>query len=280
MTGYAEVIGDPIAQSKSPLIHNFWLNRLGIAADYRRQLVAPEGLAAYIASRRADPAWRGCNVTMPHKTAVIPLIDDLDPLAAAIGAVNIVVPRDGRLFGCNSDVPGFLEPLESRIAAPARAAKPRILVIGTGGAARAVVHALWDAGFAITLVGRTADRATALAAEVAGADATTIATAALSDGDVLADESIAAVVNATSLGMTGQPPLPLSLDRLGPDAVVYDIVYSPLETPLLAAARRRGLRIIDGLEMLVGQAAMGFRLFYGQPPPRADDAALRALLLA
>ncbi|WP_136162865.1 shikimate dehydrogenase [Sphingomonas flavalba] len=280
MNPYAEVIGDPIAQSKSPLIHNFWLDRLGIAAVYRKQLVHPDGLAGYIASRRDDPAWRGCNVTMPHKTLVIPLIDDLDPLAAAIGAVNIVVPRDGRLFGCNSDVPGFLEPLQARIAAPAGGSRSRILVVGTGGAARAVVHALWDAGFTIILVGRTATRAAALAAEVAGADAAAIGTAALPDSDALLDESVAAVVNATSLGMTGQSPLPLSLDRLGPDAIVYDIVYSPLETPLLAAARRRGLRVIDGLEMLVGQAAMGFRLFYGQPPPRADDAALRALLLA
>ena len=276
MTVYAEVIGDPIAQSKSPLIHNFWLEKRGIAAEYRKTLVHGAGLADFLADRRADPTWRGCNVTMPHKTAVIPLLDGLDPFAAAIGAVNIIVPRDGGLFGYNSDVPGFLEPL----AAHGAPQPSRVVVIGTGGAARAIVHGLWGAGFAITLVGRTAERAAALAHAVAGDSASAIATAALADSAAALDGPVHALVNATSLGMTGQPPLPVDLARLDPAAIVYDIVYSPLETPLLAAARRHGHRVIDGLEMLVGQAAMGFELFFGVAAPRADDAALRALLVA
>ena len=132
---YAEVIGDPIAQSKSPATHGFWLAELGIDADYRACHVIASGLADYLASRRRDPAWRGCNVTMPHKQAAMPLLDRIDPLAARVGAVNTIVPEDGGLAGYNTDVPGFLEPLEPLLANTHLFRMARVL--GTGGAARA-----------------------------------------------------------------------------------------------------------------------------------------------
>ena len=137
---YAEVIGDPIVQSKSPAIHGYWLRRLGLDADYRAAHVTAEGLADYLASRRADPLWRGCNVTMPHKQAVIPLLDALDPLAARIGAVNTVVPEDGRLIGYNTDAGGFLEPLRPYLAQQHLFRMARVL--GTGGAALARLEAI------------------------------------------------------------------------------------------------------------------------------------------
>ena len=139
---YAEVIGDPIRQSKSPAIHGFWLERLGLAASYRATHVAPADLAAFVAARRNDPHWRGCNVTMPHKQAVIPLLDRLDPLAGQVGAVNTIVPEDGELVGYNTDVPGFLEPLRTALAQPHLFRMARVL--GTGGAARAAGFATVD----------------------------------------------------------------------------------------------------------------------------------------
>ena len=143
-TPYAEVIGDPVAHSKSPLIHGFWLDRLGLGGEYRRAHVRSDGLADYFAARRADPAWRGCNVTIPHKQAVLAHVDWIDPTAAAIGAVNTVVPENGVLAGYNTDAVGFLEPLQPLLERRHLFRMARIL--GTGGAARAVTHALVGAG--------------------------------------------------------------------------------------------------------------------------------------
>jgi shikimate dehydrogenase len=279
---YAEVIGDPIRHSKSPLIHGFWLEKLGLDADYRATHVVPEALAAHIATRRGDPAWRGCNVTLPHKQAVMALVDRVDPVAAAIGAVNTVVVENGELVGHNSDAAGFLEPLSALLAQSHLFRLARI--IGSGGAARAVAHALYGKGFTLVLVARDAGRAQALLEPF---DPGHVHIGALDDfarpTDFEFDDRkgiLDLVVNATSLGMAGQPPLLIDFSHVPPGALVYDIVYAPLETPLLAEARQRGHPTVDGLAMLIGQAAIAFERFFGQPPPRAYDAELRALLTA
>ena len=281
---YAEVIGDPIGHSRSPLIHGFWLERLGLRGSYRATRVDAVHLPDYLADRRADPAWRGCNVTIPHKQAIMPLLDRLDPLATRIGAANIVA-REGRsLVGYNSDAPGFLEPLRAWLAQPWLLRTARVL--GTGGAARAIAHALREEGFVLILVARDQTKAGALAAELDPAD---VHMAAFADfarpldfdwGDVEGRQDL--VVNATSLGMAGQPPLEIDFSNVPPGALVCDIVYAPLETPLLAEARARGHGVVDGLGMLIGQAAVAFRHFFGVEPPRdpASDTALRALLTA
>lgn len=278
---YAEVIGDPVAHSRSPMIHGFWLDRLGLPGVYRKTHVVAGDLPDWLAARRADPDWRGANVTIPHKQTVIPLLDRLDPLAARIGAVNTIVPEDGMLVGYNTDAAGFLEPLAGPLAERHLLRTARIF--GTGGAARAVAHALAGEGFTVILIGRDTMRADALAAEL---DAETHV-APLADfarplefdwGEP--GDRLDLVVNTTSLGMTGQPPLPLHFSHVPPDAIVYDAVYAPLETPLLAEARAKGHPVIDGLAMLIGQARRAFRHFYGVAPPSdaASDDALRERL--
>lgn len=278
---YAEVIGDPIVQSKSPSIHGFWLRNLGIDADYKATHVLVDGLAGFLQARRTDPAWRGCNVTMPHKQAVIPLLDRLDPLAAAVGAVNTIVPEANGLVGYNTDVPGFLEPLRTRLDQTHYFRMAR--VIGTGGAARAIVKGLADEKLVIVLAGRSPDKARALLDELdpAGehhavdimhfADATDFA---FDDREGCLD----LVVNATSLGMTGHPPLAFDMSHAPPGSIFYDIVTSPLETPFLKSARTAGFPTIDGLSMLIGQADHAFRRFFGAIPPRDRDAELRKVL--
>ncbi len=266
---YAEVIGDPIAHSKSPLIHTFWLEALGIAGDYRRAHVRPDGLAAYIAERRADPDWRGCNVTIPHKVAVMDLVDDPGNIRGTIGAMNTVVRQpDGALVGTNTDAAGFYAPLAELDLEGAPVA-----LVGAGGAARAVLFALARAKVGpVTILNRSPLKAMGL-----------LATFGLK-GDVVALDAplppAALLVNASSLGMTGQPPLDLDLTPLPEEAIVYDLVYAPLRTGLLAAAEARGLDTVDGLDMLIGQAALAFELFFGRPPPEGRDDELRALLTA
>jgi len=260
----AGVIGWPIAHSKSPLIHRFWLQALGIDGDYARFLVRPEDIGAAV---RALPALglAGVNVTVPHKLAVMEHLDVVDAVARAIGAVNTVVCEGGRLLGTNTDMSGFLEPLTP---APVGHA----VVVGAGGAARAVLLGLKSLGVEhVTLMNRSVERASALldALEVPGHAV----------GLKMPLPPAELVVNASSLGMVGQPPLDLDLRSLPVGATVYDIVYAPLETRLLAAARAGGFRCIDGLEMLVGQAAVAFALFFGVKPPRALDSELRALLV-
>ena len=279
---YAEVIGDPIAHSKSPTIHNHWLQRAGIAADYRASHIRPEHLQNFFEERRRDPLWRGCNVTIPHKQAVMPLLDRIDPAAERIGAVNTVRPEQGKLVGYNTDYVGFLEPLQPflRQAHLFRMAR----IFGAGGAAKAVALALHDQGFTNVIIARNPDQARALRESfepddrlIAPLDGFATATDfPFDDREGMLD----LVVNTTSLGMTGQPPLRLDFSHIPPNAVVYDIVYAPLETPLLAEARARGLRTIDGLHMLIGQAAAAFALFFDVPAPRDGDRALREKLLA
>jgi shikimate dehydrogenase len=266
---YAEVIGDPIAHSKSPEIHKFWLNKLGIPGAYRATRVADADLATFMARRAADPDWRGCNVTIPHKIAVMDHVGDPGGVRTSIGAMNTVLrDRTGVLTGTNTDAGGFYLP----IAGLPLDGRP-VAVVGTGGAAHAVLFALSRVGVGpVTLLARNPLKGAALLARFG------------LRGKVQALDvplpPVALLVQTTQLGMTGQASLDLDLSPLPDDAVVYDIVYAPLLTPLLAAAEARGLDTVDGLEMLIGQAALAFELFFGAEPPRDADEDLRALLLA
>ena len=268
---FAEVIGDPIAHSKSPVIHKFWIDAAGIDADYQRSHVRPDDLADYLAAARADPDWRGCNVTLPHKVAIMDLVDDPGDIRGTIGAMNTILRQsDESLIGTNTDAAGFYAPIAELDLAGAP-----VVVIGAGGAARAVLFALSRLGVGpVTILNRNVLKAAAL-----------LSSFGLKGQSLALDAKLppaALLVNASSLGMTGQPPLDLELSALPEDAVGYDVVYAPLETRLLAAARARDLETVDGLDMLIGQAALAFELFFGVAPPRDEpsDAALRTLLTA
>ena len=265
---YAEVIGDPVIHSKSPLIHNFWLKKLGVPADYRACHVLSDGLEAYFALRRDDPDWRGCNITIPHKIAALNYVSDPGGVRDTIGAINTVAHGpDAKMFGTNTDAAGFLGPI---LDLPLEGAP--IVVIGSGGAAQAILFALAQVGCGtVTILARNALKAAALLARFDLKGEVKTLGARLPRAALL--------VNASPLGMKGQPALELDLAPLGEDAVVYDIVYAPLETGLLKAARTRGLETVDGLEMLVGQAALAFELFFDVAPPEGYDDVLRALLI-
>lgn len=276
---FAEVIGDPIAQSKSPKIHKFWLEKLGIEADYRAHRVTADGVGAYLAGRRDDPDWRGCNVTMPHKQAVQPFLDTISRDASRIGAVNTIYRQQGRLVGENTDGEGFLEPLtpwlgQSHLFRMAR-------VLGAGGAARAVTAALADHGFTLVVAARDAAKCEAILAPLPGEHHVTTLDHFADPTDFEFDDReglLDLVVNTTPLGMTGSASLDFDFSHVPPGSVVYDIVTSPVRTPLLIEAEARGFQTIDGLAMLIGQAAAAFRIFFGAEPPREHDAELRALL--
>lgn len=266
---YAEVIGDPIAHSKSPTIHNFWLQELGIDAEYRKTRVAPDELASYFLRRRADPDWLGCNITIPHKIAALEYVDDPGGVRERIGAINTVAcETGGPLIGTNTDAGGFLQPLFARGWKGTRA-----ILAGTGGAAQAIGFALRSVGVTdLTIVARDTAKGRALLDRLSLNGKVQDFDAPLPEADLLA--------NSTSLGMVGNPPWSPDLSPLSASAMVYDIVYAPLETPLLAAARARNLECIDGLEMLIGQAALAFDIFFDGEAPREKDAELRELLLA
>lgn len=266
---YAEVIGDPIAHSKSPVIHNFWLGELGIDAEYRKTRVTPDELALYFLKRRADPDWLGCNITIPHKIAALDYVDDPGGVRGRIGAINTVAcETGGPLIGTNTDAGGFLQPLMARKWRGTRA-----ILAGAGGAAQAIGFALRSVGVTdLTLVVRDAAKGRALLAKLGMDGIVQDFDAPLPPADLL--------VNSSSLGMVGNPPWAPDLSALPAHAMVYDIVYAPLETPLLAAARRQGLAVVDGLEMLIGQAALAFDIFFDAEAPREKDDELRALLLA
>lgn len=283
---YAEVIGDPIAHSKSPLIHGFWLEKLGIDAEYKACHVRPEELADYFARRRKDADWRGCNVTIPHKVSVMPLLDRLDPLARRVGAVNTVTNGPAGLTGFNTDVNGVAEPLrELPIGNYPNHVATYAYIIGAGGAARGAIVGVEEAGpYGIDIFNRTVEKAHPLAAMAGAAfgeaHPLTDLTPIRNPGDGPEDQRYShIIINASSMGMQGNPPVPIDLSRYYADTIVFDMVYAPLETPLLKEARRLGLRTIDGLQMLVAQAAVAFEKFFGQPAPREHDAELRALLI-
>ncbi|MEO7170861.1 MAG: shikimate dehydrogenase [Sphingomonas sp.] len=266
-TAYAEVIGDPISHSKSPLIHRFWIDALGLDADYRAHHVTPDRLAAYFEERRADPAWRGCNITLPHKEAALDLVEDRGGVRATIGAINLAMrAEDGVLIGTNTDAGGFYAPIADLPLAGAPVA-----VVGAGGAARAILFALSRIGVGeVTILNRNVLKAAALLSAFGLKGKALPLSAPLPPAALL--------VNTSSLGMTGQPALELDLSPLPEDAVVYEIVYAPLETGLLKAARDRELDTVDGLDMLIGQGALAFELLFGAEPPRDRDEELRELL--
>lgn len=270
----AEVIGDPIGHSKSPLIHGFWLEKLGIAGEYGAVRVESGRIPDYLDIRRADPDWRGCNVTIPHKEAMAFLCDALDPRAAGIGAVNTVVAQgSGRLLGVNTDIDGIAAAV-SGLDLRGR----RVAVIGAGGAARAAFAFLSKQGCGrISVLARTPAKA-----EYAARECRAKITALEFQPRSGAFQEAALVINATQLGMDGQEAMPrFVLDELrttAADARVFDMVYVPLETELLGAALALGRDTADGLIMLIGQAAKAFERFFGRAPPREWDDELRALL--
>jgi shikimate dehydrogenase len=266
MTRYAEVIGDPISHSKSSVIHGFWLAKLGIEAEYHACHVKPEELRAYLTRRREDANWLGCNVTLPHKLAVMDLVVDPGGVRDSIGAMNTVVRQGAQLIGTNTDAGGFFMPIMEEDWSGAD-----VVVIGTGGAAHAVLFALAKAEVgSVTLLARNQLKGAALLARFGLKGEVKPLDARLPPARLL--------VNASALGMKGQAPLELNLDPLADEAIVYDIVYAPLETPLLQDADERGLRTVDGLSMLIGQAALAFEMFFGQSPPEGADEELRELL--
>ena len=283
---YAEVIGDPVAHSKSPLIHKFWLGKLGIEGDFRRVPVPRGALASYLSSRRPDPDWRGCSITMPLKSEGVALVDRADDDVAAIGALNLIVPAHGTLEGHNTDAAGFMEPL-ARLGADAPSPGTVAVIVGAGGAARAVAFSLWKAGYGLRIANRNRDHARMVADAVAGIPSIAVDTPAMYQLRHLVlgppncqPKGLSLLVNATPLGMLGRPPLDVSLGTAPESLIVYDLVYEPVETPLLRQARERGLRRIDGLAMLIGQARRAFSLFFGADPGYDHDVELRELLTA
>lgn len=261
MLKQAGVMGYPIAHSRSPRLHGHWLARYGIAGSYVPLLVAPENLAAAFDELRAK-GFRGCNVTLPLKEKALTLVDRVDPLARRIGAVNtVVVEADGTLSGSNTDAFGFIENLKAG-APDWRADAGPAVVLGAGGAARAVLVALIDAGVKeIRLLNRNLARAQALK-EALGGPITVLPWRERA----LALEGAALLVNTTSLGMSGHDELEIELDALPRTAIVNDIVYVPLLTALLQRARARGNRTVDGLGMLLHQARPGFEAWFGVAP--------------
>ena len=270
---YAEVIGDPVAQSKSPLIHKFWLAQCKLEGDYRRTFVERGRLEEFLANRRLDPLWRGCNVTVPHKERAAALVDNLDKRARAIGAVNCIVATAAGLTGVNTDVDGIAAALDGTALEGASAA-----IIGGGGGARAAIAYLAGRNVADILI---------LVRDPAKAESLrTIAPGVRMEIDHLERdaaklERALAVINATQLGMRGCPEMPdellAAITRQAGGATLLDMVYDPIETRFLATGRAAGAEVVDGLTMLVGQAAKAFEMFFGEPAP-APDEALRVLL--
>ncbi len=254
----AAVIGFPIAQSKSPLIHGHWLQVHGIEGSYEKIEVTPENFERDIRGL-IDTGYAGCNVTVPHKEAARDISDELTNRARIIGAVNTLVFADGKIKGDNTDCEGFLENLKAGVLS--WVTKKPALVLGAGGAARGIVYALLDAGVSeVRIANRTHARAEKLAEEFEKAEAVMWNDAEDHLGD------LGLLVNTTALGMTGQDPLQISLETLSPDCVVTDIVYNPLETDLLKSAKSKGCKTVDGLGMLLHQAVPGFEAWFGTRP--------------
>ena len=275
LTGGAQlagVMGWPVAHSRSPRLHGYWLDKHGVDGAYLPLPVPPEAFGRALAAL-AVLGFRGVNVTVPHKEAALEACHEVDPSARRIGAVNTIVMTEGRIHGSNSDGFGFLENLRER--APGwRADRGPAVVLGAGGASRAVVAALIGAGAPeIRLLNRTRARAEALAQHLGGP-------VGISDWDRRGEalKTAALLVNTTSLGMSGQEALEIDLGALPPEALVNDLVYAPLETSLLASARARGNPVADGLGMLLHQARPGFAAWFGIEPEVTEE--LRRFVLA
>jgi shikimate dehydrogenase len=268
----AGVAGWPVDHSRSPTIHRYWLKELGLSGSYEKFAVRP-GEFRQFAARIGEDGFVGANVTVPHKEAAFDVCDLRTPVAKALGAVNTLWRQDGRLWGDNTDVAGFLANMDESASGWAERGKLAV-VIGAGGASRGIVYALISRGFErIAVVNRTHARAEALAAHF-GDPATAVPWAGLATELRNAD----LLVNASTLGMVGQPPTSVDLSALPAHAVVADAVYVPLRTPLIQVARGRGLRTVEGLGMLLHQAAPAFARWFGSRP--VVTAALRALVEA
>ena len=259
--GLAGIIGMPVVHSRSPVLHNFWLGAHGMKGAYVPLAVAPERLKDALPGLVAL-GFRGCNVTMPHKQTAMALLDRVNETARRIGAVNtIVVEEDGTLSGFNNDGNGFVQSL--RDASPGwRADAGPILLLGAGGSARAVVVAMLENGARqIRIANRTAEKAQAIATEF-GAAVTAVSWA--ERNAAVADAAL--LVNCTDQGMTGKPALDIDLARLAPSTLVADLIYTPLETPFLAEARSRGCMTVNGLGLLLNQARLAFKAWFGVLP--------------
>jgi shikimate dehydrogenase len=252
------LIGWPAAHSRSPLIHHYWLRKLGIAGGYNIEAVPPEGFAEFVL-HLSTHGFVGANVTIPHKERAL-ILSKPDERASAVGAANTLWYEGYELRSTNTDIEGFINNLDA--CAPGWDAATEALVLGAGGAARAVVFGLIERGIKrVHLANRTLERARALADQF-GASVDPVSWDAI--GDLQPRAGL--LINTTSLGMQGQPPLEVDVGLLPPHAVVADLVYVPLQTPLLSAARARGLKTADGLGMLLHQAVRGFELWFGQRP--------------
>ncbi len=269
----AFVCGHPIAHSRSPMIHGYWLKKYGIAGSYEAIDVAPGDAAGFFATLKQN-GFAGGNVTIPHKEVAFSAAIRRDEAAEKIGAVNTLWFEDGVLCGGNTDARGFAANLDER--APGWTKAGAAVVLGAGGAARAVIQALKERGFTdIRVVNRTVSRAI----ELAGRFGPDVSAYPAATQELLADAGL--LVNTTALGMAGKDgadELPANPEKLPRHAIVTDIVYVPLETPLLSAARQRGLRTVDGLGMLLHQAVPGFERWFGTRPEVTDE--LRAMIVA
>ena len=269
---YAEVIGDPIAQSKSPILHKHWLEELNLPGDYRQTHVPAGSLTSFLRQRHEDPDWLGCNVTIPHKEKAAALVDKID---TDIGAVNCVLPQGRSLIGYNTDIDGVAEALRSADMKGGKA-----VIIGAGGGARAVLAHLLNCGVeSLTILVRNPDRAVGLRPLLGHHQSTFL------PFDRAAEAVVGAglIVNASPLGMVGAMPMPRPmLDALAghaAGAIFFDMVTTPETTEFLAVGKLQGARTVDGLTMLIAQAARAFALFFGVPAPKPDQK-LRELLTA
>lgn len=270
---YAEVIGDPVAGSKSPIIHKYWLDQLNLAGDYRRTHVRRGLVETYLAERREDPDWRGCNVTIPHKETVAGLADRLESGALAIGAVNCLVPSAGGLLGTNTDIEGIAGVLDD-LALEGESA----VIIGAGGAARAAAAYLASRNIGgLRILVRDPAKAEALRLVVPKSSVEIVCI----DAGVPHFEGASLIVNASPLGMSGCPAMPDALlraiPRVAEGITLFDMIYDPTDTKFLSVGRAAGARLVGGLGMLVGQAARAFELFFGAAAPKLDEG-LRGIL--
>jgi shikimate dehydrogenase len=273
----AFIVGHPVKHSRSPLIHGHWLKRYGLQGSYERIDVAPVNFADFLRSFGRD-GFAGGNVTIPHKEAAFAGVARRTLRAERLGAVNTLWFDNGVLWGDNTDVTGFMAHLDGSLGTGWERDVDTALIIGAGGAARAVAAGLQDRPLKRILVAnRTPSKTRELVSDLGGGGPAALEAVAWEElGPALARSRL--IVNTTSLGMAGQPPLLLDLDGAPADAVVADIVYVPLKTPLLAAAEARNLRTVDGLGMLLHQAAPGFARWFGVAPEVTPE--LRALIVA
>jgi shikimate dehydrogenase len=258
------VIGWPIEHSRSPMIHGYWLRTLGIEGSYTREPVKPEELTDFLGSMK-DRGFSGCNVTVPHKEAALALAQERDAAAIAIGAANTLWLDDGRLFASNSDAYGYMTYLGLKASHWAKRDAP-VLILGAGGAARAIVHGFLEAGVSRV---RVSNRSAARSEDLVRHFGTRVETCSWETRSEAARD-VGVIVNTTTLGMKAQGDPDIDFSRVHADTIVSDIVYVPLETSFLAAARRYGLVTVDGLGMLLHQAVPGFEKWFGVRPAVTD----------